>query len=410
MKRTCRFFLAQSRTAGMSRVRYRIRWNGLQTILDTGQHVEPDKWNADAQRCKRSTNHGSRHIAAALINKELDRIETAVQGVFDANAIIPSVEAFRRLYGLATGAIRPLGESADDYFGRFLDEGQNEQRWSAGTVKKLVTIRRRLREFNPNLRLDEIDEKFVSDFTAFMLRCGYSNTSLKKNWSVVRWFVKWCADGGHCEFPRCLNKRSAVKTTKKEVIFLTWDELMAVYNAELPWPYLRHCRDVFCFQCFTSLRHSDVANLKKSAVYDDHISVVTIKTGDRLDIELNKYSRAILERYRGVRLPHGRALPVTSAQKMNKYIKEVMRLCGIDTPTTIVTFRGNSREEKTYPKWQLITTHCGRRTFVCNALMMGIPAEIVMKWTGHSSYASMRPYIAVADAAKKSEMAKFDRR
>jgi hypothetical protein len=31
---------------------------------------------------------------------------------------------------------------------------------------------------------------------------------------------------------------------------------------------------------------------------------------------------------------------------------------------------------------------------------MGIPPEIVMKWTGHSDYKAMKPYIDVVDEIK----------
>ena len=33
-------------------------------------------------------------------------------------------------------------------------------------------------------------------------------------------------------------------------------------------------------------------------------------------------------------------------------------------------------------------THAARRTFVCNALAFGIPAEVIMKITGHSNLCS----------------------
>lgn len=41
---------------------------------------------------------------------------------------------------------------------------------------------------------------------------------------------------------------------------------------------------------------------------------------------------------------------------------------------------------------------------ISNTLLMGIPAEIVMKWTGHSDYKAMKPYIDVADRIKAEAM------
>ena len=56
-----------------------------------------------------------------------------------------------------------------------------------------------------------------------------------------------------------------LKTTSKKVIFLTWDELNRLKDYQIPKDkqYLERVRDVFLFCCFTSLRYSDVRNLKR---------------------------------------------------------------------------------------------------------------------------------------------------
>ena len=59
------------------------------------------------------------------------------------------------------------------------------------------------------------------------------------------------------------------------------------------------------------------------------------------------------------------------------------------------------------PKYELIGTHTGRRTFICNALSLGIPAQVVMKWTGHSDYKAMKPYIDIADHSQENEEDKY---
>jgi Phage integrase family. len=56
--------------------------------------------------------------------------------------------------------------------------------------------------------------------------------------------------------------------------------------------------------------------------------------------------------------------------------------------------------------WSAHTT--GRRTFIVNALSLGIPPNIVMKWTGHSDYSSMKPYIDIVDDIKATSMTKFN--
>ena len=71
------------------------------------------------------------------------------------------------------------------------------------------------------------------------------------------------------------------------------------------------------------------------------------------------------------------------------------------------TYKGNVRTDKIQPKWELVGTHTGRCTFIVNALSMGITPNVVMKWTGHSDYKAMKPYIDIVDSIKASSVMKF---
>ena len=103
-----------------------------------------------------------------------------------------------------------------------------------------------------------------------------------------------------------------------------------------------------------------------------------------------------------------KALPVISNQRFNDYIHELCMIAEINEPVRQTYYKGNDRIDIIRPKHVLIGTHTGRRTFICNALAMGIPPQVVMKWTGHSGYKAMSPYIDVADELKASQMKKFD--
>jgi hypothetical protein len=43
-------------------------------------------------------------------------------------------------------------------------------------------------------------------------------------------------------------------------------------------------------------------------------------------------------------------------------------------------------------------------TFICFALSSGVPPQVVMKWTGHSDYKAMKPYIDIAEKTKTDAM------
>ena len=46
--------------------------------------------------------------------------------------------------------------------------------------------------------------------------------------------------------------------------------------------------------------------------------------------------------------------------------------------------------------------------FYCACALYENPPNVVMKWTGHSDYKAMKPYIDIVDSAKDEAMAKFD--
>ena len=138
------------------------------------------------------------------------------------------------------------------------------------------------------------------------------------------------------------------------------------------------------------------------------MTITTVKTADTITIEINKYARSILDKYAARDDLRGYVFPSITNQRMNVYLKDLCELCGINEPITQTYYKGSERIDETAPKFELIGTHTGRRTFICNALMLGIPAEIVMKWTGHSDYKAMKPYIDITNAAKAKAMSLFN--
>ena len=115
-----------------------------------------------------------------------------------------------------------------------------------------------------------------------------------------------------------------------------------------------------------------------------------------------------MEKYKDFHFEDDKVLPVISNQKMNDYIKELAELAGINEPVHETYYVGAKRIDTVTPKYELLSTHAGRRTFICYALSIGIPIQIVMKWTGHSDYKSMKPYIDVINELKANEMKKFN--
>ena len=151
-----------------------------------------------------------------------------------------------------------------------------------------------------------------------------------------------------------------------------------------------------------------MAKVRRSDIVGDILYVTTQKTNDRLPINLNSFAKEILAKYENTVFPGGLALPVITNQKMNYYLKDLCELCGFNEPISKTCYRAGQKVEETFPKYELIGTHAGRRTFICFALSNGIPPQVVMKWTGHSDYKAMKPYIDIAEKTKAEAMNVFE--
>lgn len=418
------FVLDRVKGTDEARIRMRVKWDGSAKIVavSVGYRVNIYRWDPEAQRCVPRSFHGARRVPAAEINAEIERHEEAANAALLECGRNPSEAEFREALSVALGRSESSELTVFQAFDRFMTERGERNRWTESTVTKMHTVRKHLHDFNPELVWDDFNEEGLYRYIAHLRtstpprskaqegRPGLSDSTVEKQVGFLKWFLKWADAKGLLTCRDYITFKPKLQTPEKPVIFLEWDELMTVYEWEFTpeQAALERVRDVFCFCAFTSLRYSDVAALRWSDVSEDHIQVTTQKTTDALVIELNKYSQDLLGRYCDEVYPDDKVFPVVSNQKMNEHLKELMRLCGIDRLIRITRFRDGRREDRFAPKWQLVGTHAARRTFICNALMMGIPPNVVMRWTGHADYDSMRPYIAIADSFKAAEMSKFD--
>lgn len=123
----------------------------------------------------------------------------------------------------------------------------------------------------------------------------YKKPKPQKTLPLPQDFLDWAAIKGYHQNIAYRQFSPKLKMTQSKVIFLTDEEQAAIREYQIPptKQYLKRVRDVLVFCCYTGLRYSDVANLRRSDIKDDHIEVTTVKTADSLIIELNKHSRAI---------------------------------------------------------------------------------------------------------------------
>jgi len=399
------------------KLRLRIRYaQNIVVNFNVGYRAEIAKWSIETQRCKTGTTHGKRKHTAYDINNEIQRLENIAETLFkeyEFKEIVPSAEEFIEAFNTATGKEQKTNSGTGFFsvFDMFVKECGSQNNWTKATFEKFAAIKNHLISFDNNISFKLLNDNKLNDYVNYLRYVkNMRNSTIGKLTSFLKWFLRWSHKKGYNDNTAFMTFNPKLKNTPKKVIFLTWDELITLRKFQIPSEkqYLERVRDVFLFCCFTGLRYSDVYNLKKSNIKSDRIEITTVKTNDSLVIELNNYSMEILEKYSNLNYTNDKALPVITNQKMNEYLKELAELAGIIEPVSETYYRGNERIDTVTPKYKLLGTHAGRRTFICNAIALGIPVQVVMKWSGHSDYKSMKPYIDVADTIKKAEMEKFN--
>ena len=402
-------------------IRMRVNFASKRIEFTTGYRIDASKWDADKQRVKNGCSNKLKQ-SASEINASLLEYYTEIQSIFkrfEVEDVMPTPEqikeAFNALHKPVSEEPKPKKEALPceffQVFDDFVEDCGRQNNWTDSTFEKFAAVKNHLTNFREGLTFEFFDERGLNDYISYLRDVKeMRNTTIGKQLSFLKWFLRWAFKKGVHQNNAYDSYKPKLKSTQKKIIFLTWDELNRLREFKIPSnkQALERVRDVFLFQCFTGLRYSDVFNLRRSDIKGDHIEVTTVKTSDSLIIELNNHSKAILDKYKDVAFEDDKVLPVITNQKMNDYLKELAELAGIDEPVRQTYYRGNERIDEVTPKYALLGTHAGRRTFICNALALGIPPQVVMKWTGHSDYKAMKPYIDIADDIKANAMSKFN--
>ncbi len=429
-----RFYLdAHANKAGELPIRISVTILKKRFLSTIGHCVDPAVW--DGNRVSKNKYVNSKGESAKDINSDIFKLLSHFTVYESSVKEVPSQEEFKNQCALALGGeeckVAPKEKTLFDNLAEFIEQESAVNQWAYATCQCWKTFTNHLTKFNKSISYQNFDENGINKFVSFLRKTqNLEEKTVQKQFNNLKWFLNWAIRKGYCKQEFINKYRPKFKVLEKPVIFLTKDELLKLYEYEIPANgtkvkltdmngneyektvqeagALAKTRDLFCFCAFTSLRYSDMAKLKRTDVSDKKIYIVTAKTNDRLPIDLNAHAKAILDKYKSQTYPEGLALPVISNQKMNGYIKDLCELCGFNTPITEVFYRAGERVEETLPKYELIGTHAGRRTFICFALASGIPPQVVMKWTGHSDYKAMKPYIDIAEKVKEEQMAVFE--
>ncbi|MBI3258235.1 MAG: site-specific integrase [Ignavibacteriae bacterium] len=381
-----------------------VAWNSFRVRTTLKIHIEEILWDAKKQRAKISSKN------PAVINEKLDKIRNTLRKLYEdierEQSRYPTVKEVKALLDQVINNKPPKQSRAkrklqiQEYFEKFINETESGERLSNdgkqighSTLTSYNTTKNHLEEFmkvkKVSLTFDDINDTFFVSMTQFLSEKKLSNNSQGRFFKIIKTFMHDCFNKGlhtNIKFVKAL-KVFDEETTK---IALNAGELEAIQKLTNLTPKLEKLRDLFLVQLYTGIRFSDMKNLKPENLnYQEKvITIYTVKTQDPIVIPMIKKLQDILEHYKG-------KLPMVSSQKYNEGLKELCKAAEIDTMIQLTHYIGNKRIDELKPKYELVSSHTARRSFITLSLVKGILPEHVMSVSGHKSRKSFQRYVRV---------------
>lgn len=406
-----------------------LRYDGHRIVLPTRERILPELWNEKKQRAKGSKTEPLNKRLEEL-NNRLDNQIRIIREVWQESIGLgerPNPESLKRQIEIKLGRVQPMAEAEAEhietkflswqpitgttkkkniqwsgYFSTFIKNAEQRQRAghkiAKNTIRNYKTTRSALFHFikdkvglNGSLSLDEIDLSFYSDFNGYLTEKWASapntfGTHIKNIKAVLR----DAEENGLSVNQDYKRKKFTTIQVETPQVYLTKEELRDIFTLDLSSNQrLKQVRDWFIVACRTGLRYSDLMQLNTATRIEmegrTYFSIKTKKTGGRVSIPLHPDVVHILNEYNGT------TPPLISNQKLNEYLKEV---CGLVSSLQIQINNSGDEDRPNYiPKYQLVSSHTGRRTFATLGYFDGIPVKVLMRITGHTTEKQFFKYI-----------------
>ena len=295
----------------------------------------------------------------------------------------------------------PANKEFWNVWGYYLEDRKG--RFKPRSFDKFKYLKKHLINFEEAINipwaLNSISKKRLEKFQNYFYDSGIATQTTAKYLGVFKMFLNWAVEN---KYSNDLDFKAFKPIHQKDTlkVVLTPQEVEAIRKVDLmSKSYLINVRPLLLLSTLTGLRYSDYSRIRKEHLKQDsdgtHIlQIRQEKTGDMVELPLTNEGVKIINS-----LIEGE-IHAVSNQKMNAYVKEICQLAGIDEPFEVHQFKGKLSITTTKPKYQLVTTHTGRRTFATNLLLQGLPAETVMLFTGHKDYKSFNKYVNIPKKAK----------
>ena len=376
--------------SGMSPITMTIGANGERAEFQTGRKIVPENWDSGKQQAKGKTTE------AKLLNAYLNQLRNKVY--------LKEIELMQRGYLITAKLLRDavvdkveaLNEKT--LFQVFTEHNVEQKKLVGNGVSKATYFiseytDRLLKEYvkqkykREDLYLRELNLSFIQSFHTFLkIDKGMAQNSSTKHLKLLKKIVNLAVANSYMTY----NPFATYKVEREpvEIDFLDEEELRKIINFDTPLPRLERAKDMFLFGCFTGLAYIDIKTLAPEHFEKDGAGRIWIKkrrvkTGVLSRIPLLPIAKLILDKYKG----GDKLLPIQDSADINKYLKDIAILCGI-----------NKR----------ICFHTSRHTFASTVtLANNISLEVVSKMLGHTNTRMTTHYAKLIDKCIGEQMDKL---
>jgi integrase len=271
-----------------------------------------------------------------------------------------------------------------------------------------------LKEFSKSTRtpldFDLINLEMYEAYVEYMQdEKRYRPSNIGKHIKYLKTFMNDALELGFTKNRSHQSKYFRIIRSESFAIALNEEEVQAIHELDLSDNKgLDEQRDVFIVQCSTGLRFSDVSNLTRENIRTDsgksYIQIKTQKTGEVVSIPIDARLSEILVKYKDTSNGFPRAF---QNQVMNRYLKVLgQKVDLLHQYETINSTIGGKNVTEMKKRYELLTSHTGRRTFATKYYHLGVPPQVLMLITGHKSEAAFFKYIKTTstDFAKVFEL------
>lgn len=389
--------LSKTRKDGRASIVIRVSYGG-RIDLYSGYSVEPNQWNVSRRRVKQGAKVDG--IYYNIINEKLDEMEqfciTYINAAL-ARKETPTVEELKRQFNYKYKQGKE--DKSDEFyylFDKFIEESASTNGWGKNRIEVFQRLKRKWQLYKPQMTFDLLSTEVMERFKIELSKTMY-NDALSKHLAYFRQFVSWAQSKNYRIHPDFFSYKPKLPKAQKDIRCLSLEDLDTLYNLDLSEnKALDRVRDIFIFQCYTALRYSDVAQLKRENIKinsngDYIIDIVTEKDDDRISFRLPMRAVAVYKKYENNLYENNLSFPVISLQKYNDQLKKLGKVANLEGEWIDYEYRLSEKIAVHIPKKNL-STHTARRTFVVTAMNEGIALNLISAITSHSEVASMKPY------------------